>query len=96
MAEIEGWGIETVARQSGQDGVVRSHASTQAAWNAWRHAGSSRSSASSVNGDRQTAQSGELFGSAASEDAIVNSGSDSISRCFSSPSPTSFFPSGTP
>jgi hypothetical protein len=47
-----------------------------------------------VNGDRHTAQSGELLGSAASADAIVNSGSESISRCFSS-SPAAaaaFFP----
>ena len=72
MAAVsDGCGGATAARQSGQDGVVRSQASTQAAWNAWRHAGSSRSSASGVNGDRQTAQSGELLGSAASAALVV-------------------------
>jgi hypothetical protein len=62
--------------QSGQVGEVWSHASMQAAWNARRHAGSSRSSASGMNGERPTIQSGELFDSAASVHALQNRGTD--------------------
>ena len=60
-------GRETEARQRGQEGVVWSQGSTQEEWKAWRQAGRRRSSSWRRRGERQTAQSGEDLGLAASE-----------------------------
>jgi hypothetical protein len=80
------------ARQSGQEGLARSHGSTQREWNAWRHAGRRRSSSSSRNALWHTAQSRDDLGSAASDDASVNSGSREMSRSISAARSADAFP----
>ena len=78
-----GYGSAMEARQSGHDGLERSHGSTQLEWKAWRHAGRRRSSSSAQNTHWHTAQSLDDLGSAARDDASVKSGSRPMSRSLS-------------
>lgn len=78
-----GYGSAMEARQSGHDGLARSHGSTQLEWKAWRHAGRRRSSSSLQNTHWHTAQSLDDLGNAARDDASVKSGSRPMSRSLS-------------
>lgn len=78
-----GCGSAMEARQSGHDGLARSHGSTQLEWKAWRHAGRRRSSSSPQNTHWHTAQSLDDLGSAARDDASVKSGRRPMSRSLS-------------